>query len=316
MSRMSRHENKPHKKVTGQNMSIAQTIAKFLLLILILSTAFFMYEYKKGARTAQHDDKIETLPPVAFNGEKSPKGGLNVLLLGSDSRGSDLGRADTIVLARYDQKSRTPKMVSFMRDLFVEIPGYGWNKLNAAYAYGGPELVRETLKLNFGVTSQYYVVMSFESFPKIVDTLLTNGLKINVEKDIEVDGIELKQGNQQLTGEEALAYARFRMDEEGDFGRVRRQQQVLTAMMHQGLSFKNIAHVPETIGMAQGYASTNLKANVYPTIVKDFILSKNKSLEKLSVPVEGSFSFQDYDDIGSVVEFNQEQNLQALDDFL
>ena len=315
MSRMSRHENKPHKKVTGQNMSIAQTIAKFLLLILILSTAFLCMNIKKE-HERQHDDKIETLPPVAFNGEKSPKGGLNVLLLGSDSRGSDLGRADTIVLARYDQKSRTPKMVSFMRDLFVEIPGYGWNKLNALYAYGGPELVRETLKLNFGVTSQYYVVMSFESFPKIVDTLLTNGLKINVEKDIEVDGIELRQGNQQLTGEEALAYARFRMDEEGDFGRVRRQQQVLTAMMHQGLSLKNIAHVPKTIGMAQGYASTNLKANVYPTIVKDFILNKNKSLEKLSVPVEGSFSFQDYDDTGSVVEFNQEQNLQALDDFL
>lgn len=332
MSRMERYhgnrEEKPEKYIKSskapkktkppkqRNGSIIQTLAKFLLLLLICAVAFVMFEYRKGYREAKDDPSTGLQPVDDFQGEKSPSGGYNVLILGSDSRGEDMGRADSIMVAHYSKRSKTPQLISFMRDSFVEIPGVGWNKINAAYAYGGPELVRQTIKNNFGLTVQYYAIISFDSFPKIIDTLSPSGIEINVEKDLDLDGVVLNAGPQKLNGTEALIYARFRGDEEGDFGRVRRQQQVMSELVSQGLSFKNVLNLPKTVGKAQGYTSTNIPARIYPGIIKDFALKRTQPMEKLAIPVADSWSFGSYAEAGSVLEMDLSVNQQAIAGFL
>lgn len=307
---------KQPKKVKKHRGSVAQSIGKLLLLLIILIAAFSFYEYNKGLRAAKNDKDFAPQEYNEFSGQKNADGSINVLFLGSDSRGTDQGRSDTIMIAHYNKKEKTPKLVSFMRDTYANIPGYGYNKINASYSFGGPELVRQTLKATFNVDVQYYAIVNFGSFPKIIDTLTPGGLKIDAEKDIELDGVNISQGSQKMDGHTALQYARFRMDEEGDFGRVRRQQQVMNAIFSQGLSAKNILHFPEAIGKIQGYTHTNLPGSLYPSIGKDFLFGLSKPLEKLTIPVDGSWTNGSYEDAGSVLEIDEAINSQAIADFL
>lgn len=331
MSRMERYHNQqpeqpkqskvnkkqPKKSKAGkQRGSAIQTIAKFLLLIVILIAAFSLYEYNKGLRTAKNDEDFGQIEVNDFVGQKSSDGSINVLLLGSDSRGTDRGRSDSIMIAHYNKKDRTPKLVSLMRDTYSNIPGYGYNKLNAAYSFGGPELVRQTLKETFDVDVEYYAIVNFGSFPKIIDTLIPGGLEIDAEKDLDVEGDDIKKGPQKMTGHTALQYARFRNDAESDFGRVRRQQQVMNEIFDQGLSISNGYNLPETIGKVQGYTSTNIPGRLYPSIAKDFVLGLAKPLDKLVIPVEGSWSDGYYEDAGSVLEIDEATNQQAIANFL
>lgn len=93
---------------------------------------------------------------ILYSGEKNKIGAVNVLLLGSDSRGEEQARTDTIMVAHYDPQTHKIKLISLMRDMLVSVPEHGEEKLNAAYAYGGPELLRETIKENFGLDIHYY----------------------------------------------------------------------------------------------------------------------------------------------------------------
>ncbi len=92
--------------------------------------------------------------------------------------------------------SKKPKLISFMRDTFVDIPGVGPNKINAAYAYGGAELVRETLKQNFNLDTKYYAKVDFQSFEKLLTLCFQKGVKIDAEKSLNLDGVDIeKKGN-------------------------------------------------------------------------------------------------------------------------
>lgn len=313
--KQSKKPKKP-KKVKKHRGSMAQSIGKLLLLLIILIAAYSFYEYNKGLRAAKHDKDFAPQEYKEFSGQKSTDGSINVLFLGSDSRGADQGRSDTIMIAHYNKKDKTPKLVSFMRDTYANIPGYGYNKINASYSFGGPELVRQTIKTTFNVDVEYYAIVNFGSFPKIIDTLTPSGLKLDAEKDIELDGVNISQGTQKMDGHTALQYARFRMDEEGDFGRVRRQQQVMNAIFAQGLSAKNILNFPEAVGKIQGYTHTNLPGSLYPSIGKDFLFGLSKPLEKLTIPVDGSWSDGYYADAGSVLEIDEAVNAHAIAEFL
>ena len=123
--------------------------------------------FLKGKSAAEHDDSLPQEKVETFNGVKSSNGAKNILILGSDTRGEDAGRADTIMVLQLNGPSK-PKLISFMRDTFVDIPGVGPNKINAAYAYGGAELVRETLKQNFNLDTKYYAKVDFQSFEKLL----------------------------------------------------------------------------------------------------------------------------------------------------
>ena len=334
MTRMDRHKpveepikepispqqepKKSKKEMKQKNKRPKKRKKRWLKWLVLGLLVILVGGYLKGIASAKFDKNNGANQDIVFNGESSGRGSYNVLLLGSDSRGEDQGRSDSIMIAHYSKKNKQPKLVSIMRDTYVAIPtseGIEYNKINAAYSYGGPELVRKTIKQTFGIPIDYYAVVNFDSFPKIIDTLAPGGLKIDAEKDLEVEGTVIKQGPQKMSGEEALQYARFRKDEEGDFGRVRRQQQVMTSLMKQGLNPLNAWRLPEAVGNVQGYTQTDLPFNFYGSVGTSYLFSRHKPLDILTVPVEGSWSDGYYEHAGSVLEIDEQMNAQGISRF-
>jgi len=183
-------------------------------------------------------------------------GRVTVLILGLDYRdwvsGSDHPRSDTMILLTLDPLSRTAGMLSIPRDLWVAIPGFSHGKINTAYylgeAYklpgGGPGLAVETVEQFLGVPINFYAQIDFTAFVRFIDII--GGVKIDVTEPITIDligsGVQTKKrlrpGVQVLPGEWALAYARARNSEGGDFDRARRQQQVILAIRDRVLSLE------------------------------------------------------------------------------
>ena len=162
---------------------------------------------------------------------------VNILLIGRDAReGEEASRSDSMILFSFNKETRKAVMTSFLRDLYVRIPGHGSNRLNAAYAYGGRELLDRTLEENFGLHVNGNIEVDFENFAGIIDVL--GGVELELRQD-EADfinqetGSSLTAGTQTLMGEQALMYARIRkLDADGDFSRTSRQRKMLSALMY------------------------------------------------------------------------------------
>ncbi|MCC6792089.1 MAG: LCP family protein [Thermomicrobiales bacterium] len=193
-----------------------------------------------------------------WNGEER----LTILLLGVDRREDEASRSDTMILVNIDPVTKRAAMLSIPRDLKVIIPGYGVQKINAAYAFGdadevpggGPGLVIRTIEANFGITVHHYAQVDFEGFVKIIDTL--GGLTLDVPypiKDDEYPGpgnqymrIYFQAGWQHMDGDRVLQYARTRHDD-GDGRRSARQQQVLMALRDQAVSLDLLSKATELL---------------------------------------------------------------------
>ncbi|MFN3308265.1 MAG: LCP family protein [Anaerolineales bacterium] len=181
---------------------------------------------------------------------------VNVLVMGLDYRdwaaGEGAPRTDTMILFTIDPLSKTAGILNIPRDLWVAIPGFGYGKINTAYqlgeAYklpgGGPELAMKTVEGLIGVPIDFYAQIDFGAFIKFIDEI--GGVKLDIQEPIKVDLLgdntfkKLKPGRQVLNGEIALAYARARNTEGGDFDRARRQQEVVMAIRNQMLRFDNL----------------------------------------------------------------------------
>lgn len=199
-------------------MKVFQKIILSVLLLLTLVVGFFSIEFVHGFSSAKQTSTVKKVDP------KSVPTTLNVALIGSDARSKDEnGRSDSLMVAQYDQKTQQAKLISIMRDSYVDIPGYGMDKINAAYSYGGIDLLNQTLKENFKFEAPYYASITFQDFIDCVNELFPDGVKIDAEKSLDLDGVYIKKGKQVMDGNTLLQYARFREDEEGDFGRIRRQ---------------------------------------------------------------------------------------------
>jgi LCP family protein required for cell wall assembly len=199
----------------------------------------------------------------------------NVLLMGLDQRaGSALpGRADVIMIANVDPETLGVSLLSIPRDLWVEIPGHGENRINSAYFYGefdgaeggGPGLMKRTVELNFGIDIDYFGTLDFECFKQIIDIL--GGITVHVPEEIRDDQypddsygytrIYIPAGRQQMDGETALQYVRAR-HQSSDFSRMRRQQQVLLAVREKALRLDIIFSLPELIPLLGKAFSTDL----------------------------------------------------------
>lgn len=305
-------KSKPPKQKKKRKHPVLRIVIRVLLVLFAYSLIAFLV----GQQVARSDSAFATTDEETFNGTAAANGARNILLIGSDSREGEAGRADTIMVLQLDGPSKKPKLISFMRDTLVTIPGYGENKINAAYAFGGADLVRRTLAENFGLETNYYAKVDFRSFEKVIDTLFPSGVAINAEKDMSKNlEVAIKQGQQQMNGLELLQYARFRMDEEGDFGRVRRQQQVMDAIFSEMKNPLAVLKLPYAAGKVLGYASTNLPMS--------FLLKNTLSIargaggiDSLTVPVADSWQYGSSASAGSVLVVNLETNQQAIRNFL
>lgn len=151
----------------------------------------------------------------------------NILLLGIDST-DGVGRSDSMIILTVDKTTKKIKLTSLIRDSYVYIPGRGMDKLNHAYAFGGPSLALHTINSNFDMNLTNYVTVNFDSITKIVDSIGGLDLKLS-DQEAKIVGVG-KGGTHHLDGAQTLTYARIRSTAGGDFTRTLRHRKVLTAM--------------------------------------------------------------------------------------
>ena len=192
---------------------------------------------------------------------------IHVMILGVDERKDDVGRSDTLMVATVDPEKGTASLLSIPRDTRVAIEGAGYDKINAAYAYGGYALTKKTLELLLDVPMDYYILIDVHAFERIIDAL--DGIDIDVEKRMyyedpwDDDGglvIDIYPGMQHMTGEKAIEYVRYR-DTEGDIGRIRRQQRFVSAVLTKVTSPEIFAQLPEIIDEVMKSVKTDLGAS-------------------------------------------------------
>ncbi|MFK9120554.1 LCP family protein [Peribacillus castrilensis] len=244
------------------------------------------------------------------------------LLIGVDTRGEQKSRSDAIILAKYFPEQEKLKLASIMRDSYVKIPGNksGYNKINAAYYYGGRELLKKTIQENFDVKVDHVAVIDFQGFVKMVDLLAPEGVAVNVDQEIIDDmSIQASVGKNVLHGEEILKYVRFRHDDESDFGRVERQQEVMvqlkTAFINQISSFEGMAALPSIIEQGLSYLDTDIGLKTIMEMGPKAVFHTPDTVETLRVPVEGSFKDEIYPQSGAVLEMDCTENKKALQEF-
>ena len=203
---------------------------------------------------------------------------ITILLLGIDQRPDERGeptRSDTIMLLTVNPANNTSGLLSIPRDLWVPIPGHESNKINTAHFFGeleeqgkGPELVRKTVEHNFGVKVNYFARVDFEGFERLIDAI--GGITVDVRRPIKDDEypddqygiirIFLPAGIQQMDGPTALQFARSRHSE-SDFGRIRRQQEVMLAARNRALQVNMIPKIPQLIGIVSEAVVTDIPAH-------------------------------------------------------
>ena len=185
----------------------------------------------------------------------------NIVVMGCDIRKDDAGRSDTLFVVMLDKSKKNAALLSVPRDTRVKIKGHGWDKINAAFAYGGQKLTRETVQDFLGIKLNNYVLVDFRGFKGLVDAV--GGVDINVEKRMyyydPYDGfeIDLRPGMQHMDGKTAMQYVRYR-DEEGDIGRIRRQQKFLMALYRHIASKNIIAKIPGVSKQIMSMVKTDL----------------------------------------------------------
>ncbi|VEF47488.1 regulatory protein MsrR [Bacillus freudenreichii] len=290
----------------------------FLLFISIFMVGLFnVFQYIEGTIKAINQPLKNVEANHSFQGEKNKIDAVNVLLLGSDSRGEKQARTDTIMVAHYNPQTHKVKLISLMRDMFVSVPNYGQQKINAAYTYGGPELLRETIKENFGLDIHYYAIVDFKGFEKTVDLLVPNGIEVDIPNEMsEGIGMTLEKGKQQLHGKELLGYVRFRQDRLSDFGRVQRQQEVISKLKEEAVSLHSVGKIPELLDLLNTYIDTNIDTPTLLTVGKDILTNKTGDIETIRIPEDGSFQNKRYEEVGEVLEVDLHQNKEALKKFL
>lgn len=202
---------------------------------------------------------------------------LNILLLGLDQRDDEVGqpsRSDTMIILTVDPVNKTAAMLSIPRDLWVSIPGVGENKINTAHFFGeaqrkdyGPVLAKKTVEQNFGIPIHYYARVNFRGFERLVDTI--GGIDVDVPRPVLDDEYPLETGGvkrifipagwQHMDGQVALEYARSRHSD-SDFGRNRRQQQVLVAAKDKALQLDMLPKLPSMLGILRESVTTDIPA--------------------------------------------------------
>lgn len=291
-------------------------IITLLLMVAIAGVLYFKLTYNKAFEDQkEHIDPLEE-KNINFEGTKPLEGVINILLLGSDAR-DDHELSDTLMIGQYNSKQKTLKLASIMRDTYINIPEYGYYKINAAYALGGADLVRKTVEENFDIPINYYAIVDFKAFPKVVDLLAPNGIEVDIPYEMSHGiGMVLSPGKQVLKGEQALAYVRFRHDAMSDFGRVERQQEIISKLKNQAVSVNTVTSLPRILGTLDAYVATNVDMKTMLGMGTGLALNNFGDVETLRIPLDDAYTDGYYEAAGQVLEIDLEANKKALQDFL
>ena len=213
-----------------------------------------------------------------------------VMIMGVDERADDVGRSDTLMIATLDPDKNQAALLSVPRDTRVKIKGHGFDKINAAYAYGGRKLTQETIESLLNTHIDHYIKINVHGFTKIIDAL--GGIDIYVEKRMyyedpwDDDGglyIDLQPGMQHMDGKTAITYVRYR-DEEGDIGRIKRQQNFMKAVMDKLVSPTIIPKLPAIVSAVSDSVETDMSVSEILSFLGTLQDAKDNGLKSEMLP--------------------------------
>ena len=244
-----------------------------LLLLAGAGGSYLWFSNQVHASNQRVDPAVKqvegTLPPTTVVSVPVPDSptGMNIVVLGSDIRtttAGDTGRSDTLMIVHVDPGQNYLSILSIPRDLYVDVPGHGKQKINSAYAYGGPALTIRTVSQLTGIAIDRYVEVDFNAFKDITNAL--GGVYVDVDRRYYNDNptwelIKLAPGYQLLNGDNALGYVRYRHDLNMDFGRMERQQRFLAAAREQAMGWNLPFKLPGLVSALFKNMTTDLGAN-------------------------------------------------------
>ena len=315
-----------HKKKKGKKKSGFKRFLITLVLLLALC-AGGMYYIVGLVYDKMNYKEIDSLTAAPIKDE----GIINILLIGSDSRtGGEDGRSDAMILLSVNHATNQVYMTSLLRDMYVEIPGYKGNRLNAAYSYGGAELLLDTVEHNLDIDVNRYVLVNFEAFAKLVDAVGGIDLELTKEEIEYVNGYLVEYnilmgraegtdymdtsvgGMVHLNGPQALAYSRNRYIGT-DFGRTERQRKILSAVIDK-FPKAALTNPKEMINGIMPNLTTNLtQGECYGLCFTAAGALAGYEIVQGSIPVEGTYSNATIRDM-AVLEVDFEANKQYIRD--
>ncbi|WP_312114515.1 LCP family protein [Brevibacillus reuszeri] len=255
-------------------MRIWKRVLLLMLVVIAATAGYYGYSFYEFAQNIQEPNVITPAPPdggAATKAAEIPqwdgKERVNILLMGVDRRGvknNGLPRSDSMMLVSVDPLTKRYDLFSILRDTYVDIPGNGSSRINSAIVDGGPELAMKTVSQFTGLPVDRYVITDFEGFKALIDAV--GGVELDVEKnmyyhdptDKGVYDIHLKKGLQQLDGNKALQYVRFRHDATSDYTRTERQRKLLAAIANQMKNGTTLIQLPSILKEVTPYVQTNI----------------------------------------------------------
>lgn len=257
------------KKKKG--LKIFGTIVLILVIILVaIIGGTFWFIHAKLSKLQQVDIKEDELM-VSTQAEANLSNYRNIAIFGIDSRENTYekgNRSDCIIIASINNTTKEVKLASVYRDTYVQIEGHGLDKITHAYSYGSAPLAIATLNTNLDLNIKEFVTVNFDAVKEIIDSIGGISMPITAEEVSHIPGIN-KAGTYQLTGEQALAYARIRYATGGDYKRTERMRDVLTAVANKVKTF-DISRLNKLVDTLLPKVYTNIKASdifsMFPSI--------------------------------------------------
>ena len=310
--------------------NLKKFVIALLVLVVLIPAGAFGYLYFKLDSIYDKNADTDLLNKTDY---KQEKGITNILLVGTDGRTlEETSRSDSMMILTIDAKHKKLKLTSLARDTYVDIPGHNKAKLNAAYAYGGINLLIKTIESNFKLDIQNYAIVNFFSFMDIVDTL--GGVTVDIHKNelnelnkyIE-DCYRLNKnpnkgtieyvnssGIQKLNGYQALAYGRIRKNDSA-LERDRRQRAMIEGLM---TSFKQlpVTKYPGLVDTILPYIKTNMKPTKILSLGATVLGFDNLTIHQLEFPAEKYSIGGIYGKAGWVWRYDPDKCLPILHDFI
>lgn len=315
-SRKAVPKRKKKKKSAGKTFLVIALVLALLCGVIFVGLSLALGRLDRPEiDTSQYEEQPSAAPAWSVLEDASV---VNILLIGKDKGDDGLSsRSDTSMLVSIDTKNKQLKLTSFLRDMYLEIPTVGQNRLNAAYANGGAALTMQTLENNFRVNIDKYIEIDFENFAAVIDKM--GGIDIDMNEAVAAEGnrnigSHWTEGVNHLSGEEALYYARIRATD-SDFGRTGRQRQVVEAMLAQ---FRQLGLVEmSTVAFDYlPYVTTNLTDGdiLYLASIAPQVLDYEQVT--MCVPNEGTYEDLTLPSGARVLGVDVEENSRLLREFL
>jgi len=261
---------KPKKKILKWTLISTASVFAFAIIGILIYAGIIVGGINFDKEFPKDDSNLGITTPVE-EVSKEATTITNIALFGTDQRYDEDSRSDAIMVLTLDGKHKKIKLTSIMRDSYVHIDGYGMDKINHAYFYGGPSLAVRTINENFGLDIRNYATVNFNQLMEIVDAI--GGVDIEI-KDYELRNINSQieyqsrlygkpatyidaPGKQHLNGIQALGYSRVRYVGNGDFERTQRQRDLLDALFHEALNLNKIEY-PEVARKIFPYVQTSM----------------------------------------------------------